>query len=174
MSADLNTLIKLTQKGDENAFDELYYATKDRVFYTILSILKDYHLSEDIMQNTYIKIRQGINNYKDNNPFGWIITIARNLAINEYNKRQKELTIDTTQSEFLFPSYEIDASLSNIDRIMKDLDVEEREIVSLYIVSGFKHREIAKITGKPLGTVLWKYRKALKTLKINLEKEEQQ
>jgi len=52
---DIKILIKRLKDGDLSVFDDIYYSTKDNVYYTILSIIKDQSLSEDIMQETYLK-----------------------------------------------------------------------------------------------------------------------
>jgi len=173
MATDLNKLIRNLKNGDEDAFGEIYSAVKDRVFYTVLSIIKDYQLAEDIMQDTFIKVRNNVKSFKEEtNPTAWIVTIARNNALNEWKRRKKEMPVDLEEKEYLFNSYTIDNNDTPVLRIMmKILDETEREIVTLK-TSGFKHSEIAKITGKPLGTVLWIYNKSLKKLKSALEKEE--
>ena len=53
----------------------------------------------------------------------------------------------------------------------KVLGDEERQIVTLHVIAGFKHREIAEMLDKPLGTVLWAYNNALAKMKKQLEKE---
>lgn len=55
---------------------------------------------------------------------------------------------------------------------MKQLTDQERQIVMLHAVAGFKHREIAELLELPLSTVLSKYRRALKKLRHSLEKGE--
>ena len=52
------------------------------------------------------------------------------------------------------------------------LNEEELEILMLYIVSGYKHREIADIVQKPLGTVLWSYNNSIKKLKKAIKNKE--
>lgn len=174
MATNLNLLMEYVKNGDEDAFEEIYCLFKDRVFYTILAILKDYHLSEDIMQDVFIRIRQNIQSYiKGTNAAAWIITIARNTALNEYKRRLKETPVDISQSEYLFDSYTIDnKGTPLLNEMLKTLDVREREIVTLYVIGGFKHHEIAKIVSRPLGTVLWLYNKAIKKLRKELGKEE--
>lgn len=174
MATDLNLLMEYMIKGDENAFEIIYNETKDRVFYTVLAILRDYPLAEDIMQDTFIKVRQNVSSYRaGSNPIGWIITIARNLALNEYKKRTRETPVDTDQSDYLFKDYTIDnSSTYAVQSMLKVLDVREREIVILHTISGFKHKEIARIMNTPLGTVLWLYNRAMKKLRIELSKEE--
>ncbi|MDE6108593.1 MAG: helix-turn-helix domain-containing protein, partial [Oscillospiraceae bacterium] len=56
---------------------------------------------------------------------------------------------------------------------IRDRDEEERQIILLHAVSGLKHREIAELLEKPLSTVLSKYNRGLKKMKIQLEGEEQ-
>ena len=174
MTTDLDLLMIDIQKGEENAFGELYRITKDKVFYTALSIVRDRGIAEDIMQETYIKVRRSINSYKkDTKPLNWIISIARNTAINEFNRRKREMPVDTEASEYLFPTG--DGGMESSDSVrymMKFLDSDERQVVTLHAVSGFKHWEIADIVGKPLGTVLWIYSKGIKKLKKALKEDE--
>ena len=51
---------------------------------------------------------------------------------------------------------------------------DERQIVTLHAISGFKHREIADMLDKPLGTVVWSYNNALSKLKKELQKEDEE
>ena len=168
---DIKILIQKLKNGDMAVFDDIYYATKDNVYYTILSIVKDASLSEDIMQETYLKALEKIHTYKPKHSFNsWIITIARNLAINEYNRRKRELTVDPTENEIIFGTIE---SLSEKELIIKEmleyLNKEEREILIMHIIGDMKHREIAEVLGKPIGTISWKYNEAIKKLKHKYE-----
>lgn len=56
----------------------------------------------------------------------------------------------------------------------KVLNEDERQIVTLHAISGFKHREIADMLDKPLGTVVWSYNNALSKLKKELQKEDEE
>jgi RNA polymerase sigma-70 factor (ECF subfamily) len=59
-----------------------------------------------------------------------------------------------------------------LQQCMEQLSDEERQIVILHAVAGFKHREIAACLELPLATVLSKYHRAIKKMKTNLEKED--
>lgn len=173
MATDLNSLMEYVKKGDETAFEQLYLSTKKQLFFTLLAIVKDYRLAEDLMQDTYIKLRLNPEGYRANtNALGYILTVGRNLALNEYNRRKREVATDFTDKEYMLGDYTINGDVTTINYILKLLDVDEREIVILYTISGFKHNEIARITGKPLGTVLWMYSKAMKKLRKKLKEEE--
>ena len=168
---DIKLLVKKLKDGDLSVFDDIYYSTKDNVYYTILSIVKDRSLSEDIMQETYLKALEKIHSYKPRSSFNsWIITIARNLAINEYNRRKQELKVDPTENEIVFGSVE---SMSEKELLIKEmleyLTEEEREIIIMHVIGDMKYREIAEVLGKPIGTVSWKYNEAINKLKNKYE-----
>ncbi|MEG2540591.1 MAG: RNA polymerase sigma factor [Clostridia bacterium] len=162
------------QNGDEKAFEEIYNETKKGLFSFILSICKNYHTAEDIMQTTYIRVRTAISTYQAGaNALAWIYTIGKNLTLNEISKRKREVFSDFEDNEKVFGTYDIDDKLSSpLIAIMNEvLNEQENQIVTLYLISGFKHREIAEMMDKPLGTVLWAYRNALLKIKKRLEKE---
>ncbi len=166
-SKDLNKLIKKLQHGDMAVFDVIYIETKSVVYYTILSILKDTSLSEDIMQDTYLRALSKIHSFKPTYGFkSWITMIARNLAINEYNRRKRELSYDPNEDEYIFGSVDSNSEKELIvKQMMESLNDDEREIVILHVIGDLKHREIAEIVKKPLGTVTWLYNRALKKVK---------
>jgi len=170
-SEELKALVKELQDGNISTFDRIYHLTKDTVYYTILSVMKDSNISEDLMQETYLKALEKIHSYKPKASFvAWITTIARNLAYNEYNRRKRELKINPTENEFIFGSVE---STSENELIVKELleklNDTEREIVILHVIGDLKHKEIAKLLGIPLGTVTWKYNQSIKKLKSDIE-----
>ncbi len=146
-------------------FDEFYNLTKKNVFFTIISIVKDNYVVDDLMQDTYMKFLENINNYKSKSINAYLSTIARNLAINYYNKEKRIIhndeIIDYVQSDDKAPNYEYIEVLE----MLKTLDDTSREIVILHTINDLKFKEIAKIVDKPLGTVLWIYNKAIKELK---------
>ena len=169
-NSDIKILVKKLQSGDMTVFDDLYYLTKDIVFYSILGILKDYSLSEDIMQDTYLKALSKIHSYKPTHSFkAWIVTIGKNLAINEFNRRKRETSIDIQTDEMLLGQTESRSENQIlIEQIFRVLNDTEREIVLLHVVGDLKHREIAKLLNKPLGTVTWSYKNSLEKLKNEL------
>ena len=124
-----------------------------------LSILRDFELFEDVLQEVYIKLFQYRKHHQISNVKAWLISVTRNTALDLYRKKKHELTgFDNNyfdRMEYL--------SEDPLDRIVLStclalLDSEERQIVILKDISGMKHREIAKIFEMPLGTVLWEYR----------------
>lgn len=163
----LDRYVKAFKMGKEQAFDTIYDETRTVVYYTILGILKDEELSEDIMQDTYIKMINQLDKYQFDAGFrAWMKTIARNLAINEFNRRKKEHSVDATEDEYLFETTEQNSEdRYYLNELLKTLPDDEREIVVRHAMYEETHKSIANDMNMPLGTVLWKYQKALKTMK---------
>ena len=167
---DINLLVKQLQNGNIEVFDDIYYQTKNIVYYSIFIILKDNQLSEDIMQDTYLKALDKIHSYKRRAHFkSWLVTIAKNLAINEFNRRKRVLLIDISEKEYIFGSKA--STVENeilIQQIFTILSDNEKEVVMLHVIGDLKHREIAKLLNKPLGTITWTYSQAIKKLRSEL------
>lgn len=163
----------LLQRGDESAFEDIYNETKRGLFAFILSICRNYHTAEDMMQTAYIRLRTTVASYKaGSNAFAWLYTIAKNATLNELNRLKRETLLDMAEDSASFGSYTMDEEIAPVTAVMnKVLNETERQIVSLHVISGFKHREIAEILDKPLGTVLWTYNNALAKMKKAIERD---
>lgn len=162
--------------NDTSALAELYSKTSDSVYGFALSLLKNTYDAEDVLHDCYLNIFSAAANYRpDGKPMAWILTITRNLClmkIREYKRTNAEVPEDwekyIEEKESITPEDKI-----VIHACMQCLSDSERQIVVLHAVSGFKHREIAEILTVPLPTVLSKYRRALKKLKDQIMKGEQ-
>lgn len=162
------------QQGDERAFEEIYNETGRGLFAYIRSLCNDYHVAEDMMQVTYIRLRTSIASYKaGGNAYAWLYAIARNATLNEIARRKRELSLDVEENASQFGTYRLDEDGSPVTEIMnRVLGETERQIVTLHVMSGFKHREIAEILDKPLGTVLWTYNNALAKMRKAIKEVE--
>lgn len=161
-------LIKCMEKlknGDTSAFNYIYEQTYRMVYYIIFPIVKRKAIAEEVMQNVYINVLEKIHQYKNNtSPKAWIATIARNLAINEYNKLKKEIIVDIDTMDFIDKKTKtIDTPL--IDFAKENLDKDEFLIVMLCICEGYKRREVAEILNLSTSGVTWKLNQALNKLK---------
>lgn len=159
--------------GNKEAFQFLYQETSQSVYVFLLSIVRNREDAEDLLQETFIRVRLHADRYEDQGkPLAWIFTIARNLAL----MRLRDLKKSSYQD---FDTLQVSVDFSDInhaeDRMVlisafQVLAEEERTIVLLHAVNGFKHREIAQLLDKPLATVLSKYRRAIKKLQHELMK----
>ena len=169
---DESLLYRIAQE-DPDAFETLYYATSGTIYGYILSILKNPQDAEDIMQDTYLKIRSAAHLYRGGGkPMAWIFTIAKNLSL--MRLRAGARTASLPLEELELAGWE-DHTVKQDDRIVLEtalriLNEEERQIVILHAVSGMRHREIAENLQLPLGSVLSRYARALAKLKKELKK----
>jgi len=138
----------------------------------ILSLTKNKEDAEDLLQNTFIKIRNGAHLYKPNgNPMAWMCTIAKNQYLDFVRKYGKYQSVDFE----LMENYAAYSSTQEVDNHMvlkaafQILSDEERTIVIMHLVNGLKHREIAQSINLPLSTVLSKYNRSLKKLRKYIE-----
>lgn len=168
-------LISRIAAGDAGSFEKLYRSTDKAVYACALSILKNHHDAEDVMQETYLRVRGAAAGFRpDGKAAAWVLTIARNLAY----MRLRSLKLQAPQDPELLegradpeePAHEFD-NRAVLQSALKILDDTERQVVLLHSVSGMKHREIAELLKIPLSTVLSKYSRSLTKLKKYLQRE---
>ena len=161
--------------GDTQAMTPLYREASPSVYAFALSVLKNTQDAQDVLQDTFVSVFNAAIDYQYNGkPMAWIITIAKNHCYKLLNQRKKTASLsleDWRDDPSLVTYMQSDAKLL-IRHIMQSLKDQERQIVVLHAVSGFKHREIAAMLNLPLPTVLSKYNRAVKKLKALLEKED--
>lgn len=166
--------------GDEDALRVLYTGLSSAVYNLALSIVKNREMAEDVMQDTFIKVKTHAGTYRPGtNSKAWILTIARNLAITALRKNSYEYSADYLEETGApEPSAHgrVDTSVENAVIVEKALGVlsdVDRQIVMLHIVGGLKHREISEMMSIPLGSVLWKYSNALRKMSKFLNQGEE-
>jgi len=170
MTEDINRLVGRLQAGDQTAFDAIYEQTYKTVYFSVLPILRDRSLADDIVQDTYLRMIDRLSEYQERNFLAYLVTIARNLAFNEYKSRKRVRYTDDDLDALAPFSYEsqLEIKAGNEELIKKALSVldeTEKSVVLLYNVSNLTHREIAVILDKPLGTVTWLYQRAIRKIR---------
>lgn len=152
---------------DEQAFADIYNATKQSVYAIIIAIVRDSETANDLMQDTYITMIEKIHQYKcGKNLLTWLLVIARNKAIDYYRKNKNTILINLENADTILPISEPQGERKIlVEEMLNLLTDNERQVFLLRIMQDLPHREIAKIMKIPLGTSLWLYQKALR--KIN-------
>ena len=162
-------------KGNKDAFYLLYQKTSSSVYGFLLSILANKEDAEDLLQETYIKIRLHAHNYQhQGKPLAWILTIAKNLAYMKLREKKKASYTDIEDIQLALdfsPIKNIEDRMV-LETAFQSLNEDERQIVILHAISGLKHKEISELLQKPIATVLSKYNRSLKKLKKQLRQNE--
>lgn len=170
--AELDLLLQKIAAGDTAALETLYRRTRPAVYSFALSILKNAHDAEDMLHDCYVTVWQAAAGYRtQGKPMAWLMTITRNLCLQLLRERKKTADKPAEDEAFYLPGR---SDITPEDRMvlaacMERLSDEERQIVALHAVSGFKHREIAALLELPLSTTLSKYNRALKKLREYLQ-----
>ncbi len=169
-----DALIERIANGDMEAFRQLYEIASGSIYGFALSITKNVHDAEDVLQDTFLTVHRSAAGYQPmGKPMAWILTIARNHALMRLRSNAKTTGCDDLQlqSDEALVRIESVENRMLIGKLMTALDSEERQIVMLHAASGLKNREIAALLELPLNTVLSKYHRAIKKLRIKAKEE---
>lgn len=173
---ELDRLLFGIAAGEREALAELYHRTRGAVYGLSLSYLKEPQDAQDVVQDTFVRIWDNAPQYHSQGaPMAWILTIARNLSRMKLRERSKLTNLDEEQWQAI-PA-EAPAVTPEDREVLQTalaaLGDEERRIVLLHAVTGMRHREIADLLELPLSTVLSKYHRTLKKLKVQLKGDDQ-
>jgi RNA polymerase sigma factor, sigma-70 family len=167
MTENEQIIISKLQLGDVAALETVYKEYADKLYSFALSISKNKEIAEDVTANVFIKLYtylsngNGIGNLKS-----FLYTSVRNAVYDNFKYSSRNIPLP---EDDIFVDDTTDMSRQVIIKEALDtLPADEREITLLYCYGGFLHKEIADILDIPEGTVRWKYRKALNTLKSRL------
>jgi RNA polymerase sigma-70 factor (ECF subfamily) len=157
-------LIKKAQDGNEGAFNFLMNKYYPRVYASLFSFTKSKEDSEDLTQQTFLKVWQQISTFRgDSAFFTWVYRIAINLAKNyvassSYKKQRMNTSIEDGEIEI--KSYEgselsliHDESMKDIRNFINTLPESLKTAFTLREHDGLSYEEISKITETPIGTV---------------------
>lgn len=167
--------------GNENAFELLVNRHKNKVFTTILLIVKDTDTAEDLLQDTFIKAIHTMKGgrYNEEGKFSsWICRIAHNLAIDFFRKEKRSPMINIEDSSNIFNTLSFsEESIESIQikeetherlrELIQQLPEAQKEVLIMRHYADMSFQEIAETTGVSINTALGRMRYAL----INLRKK---
>ena len=169
---ELQRLLIRVAGGDRDALAELYQRTRAAVYGLALSYLKNAHDAQDLTQDVDVQVWDCAAQYRPTgSPMGWLLTVCRNLCLMRLRREERHAALSKEEWDAI-PAQEcgLDADeRALLQGALARLADEERRIVLLHAVTGMKHREIAALLELPLPTVLSKYHRALKKMRIFLE-----
>lgn len=174
-------LIEKFLDGNKQALDLLINRHKNQVYSYILLIVKNRDLAEDLFQDTFIKVIKSLHSgkYVETGKFiSWVMRIAHNLIIDFYRKSKKLRTIAEDDTEYSLFNTAKFSDITNeqvlinqqinkdLKALIKQLPVEQFEIIKLRYYFDMSFKEISERTGVSINTALGRMRYAL----INLRK----
>ena len=168
-NAELHGTVSRLRAGELAAFDELYRELSKPLFTTLLRLTRDRGMAEDILQDAFVRLYEAPPGDDVKNPAAWLFRVARNLAIDQIRRESRQQPISTV-AEPERPAAD-HAGRLDLEEAMALLPVERLEVVTLHLNAGFTFREIADLTGRPIGTVQWQYHRALGELRKYLAQD---
>lgn len=156
--------------GDHNCLKFLYDELNQAVYTLSYIILKDRYLAEDVSQEVFVKVMANASSYKKGtSPKAWVLQIARNASIDILRKKKEIVTSFDSESAYqnIITDTKQKTDLENkiiVFQALKQLDLEQQQIVLMHVLAGLKFKEISNILERPMGTITWKYRTAIKNM----------
>ncbi len=165
-------------KTQEKAFRELVNLYKERLYWHIRKILISHEDTNDVLQNTFIKIYKGIKKFKgDSKLFSWMYRIATNESITFLTKKakQKNVSIDEYQLNSLYSLqddilFDGDAIQLVLQKAIQELPQKQRLVFNMKYFDNLKYDEISEILGTSVGALKASYFHAVKKIKEQIEK----
>ncbi|MDP4129194.1 MAG: sigma-70 family RNA polymerase sigma factor [Bacteroidota bacterium] len=173
-------LIHSFRDGDLQALEALVIRHKDKLYTSILFLVKDKYMAEDIFQDVLIKIIDTIRGgrYTEEGKFlPWAMRIAHNLCVDHFRKVKRTPTIKTSDDRDIFEVINFTEDGADVkimkrqshDRVRRMLDLlpeDQREVIILRHYADLSFKEIASLTNCSINTALGRMRYGL----INLRK----
>ena len=171
-------------RGCEASLEILIKKHKQRLYSFIFSKIQDRDITEDIFQDTFIKVIRTLKrgNYNEQGKFlPWVMRISHNLIIDHFRKSNRMRLFKNTD-EFDIFSVISDGNLnaekqlikeqvlSDVKELVKELPQEQREVLEMRIYKDMSFKEISENTGVSINTALGRMRYALINLRKIIEK----
>lgn len=184
----LSDAVLVTQyaSGNEWALAQLIERHKSRIYSFIFSKVKDRDLSDDIFQETFIKVINTIKkqNYNEEGKFlPWVMRISHNLIIDHFRKQSK-VKFQRDQEEYSVFSKMIDSELNiensliagqiedDLHTLILKLPQDQQEIIRLRLYDDLTFKEIAELNQISINTALGRMRYAIVNLRKMIDKNQ--
>lgn len=177
-------LAEAYQKGDAAAFKLLIDRYIDPIFSYIFRLTKNRQDTEDISQDTFVRVWKGFSTYHSSSAFRpWIFSIAHNCAIDFFRKKRELVFSDFAEADSeqdLFSrelsdplplAEELIAKVEDkelVEKLVSELPAHLRSVVLLHSIEEMTFEEVAIALGRPRNTVKSQYRRALLSMEKGL------
>jgi RNA polymerase sigma-70 factor (ECF subfamily) len=173
-------LIEAFMNGNTSAFEQLLNRHKNRIFTSIVMMVKDRSLADDIFQDVFIKVIDTIKagQYNEEGKFlPWVLRIAHNQCIDHFRRVKKNPSFSVNDhgdmlEASLFTNENAETAIIKVQRasdiqfLLNKLPEDQREVIVMRHFANLSFKEIAQKTNCSINTALGRMRYAL----INLRK----
>jgi len=169
-SAEDPALVKAAQAGDMAAFEELVVRHRDKIYARAYSMMRNEEEAIDLSQEAWVKGWQRLVQFQGESSFGtWMTRIVINLCLDQLRKHKRqrtesieEMNEDSGGVERQMPVVTVNPTAGlervelrqRIDRALGQLSHEHRTVLILHEFEELEYKEIAKVMGCSIGTVM--------------------
>ncbi len=173
MVEEINFIEQLQNvKTKEQAFRKLVTTYKERLYWHIRKIVVSHDDADDVLQNTFIKVFKGIDNFKQESQlFSWMYRIATNESITFINKRAKENNVDISDYQYNLVSnldndlhFDGDEIQIILQKAIKTLPTKQQLVFNMKYFDELKYKEISEILETSEGALKASYFHAVKKI----------
>jgi len=167
----LARLLKLSGRGDEAAFEEVYDVMAARVFGLAVRVVRDPAQAEEVVQESFLEIWRSSGRFDADrgSAVSWILTIVHRRAVDRVRSAEATSRRDTTYHETNQPvahdatAEAAQASLEarRVRSALASLTEVQREAIGLAYFGGYTHTEVASMLDLPVGTAKTRIRDGL-------------
>lgn len=166
-----------TLKGKDAAFRALIALYKERLYWHIRNIVKSHEDTDDVLQNTFIKVYQNIKKFKgDSKLYSWLYRIATNEAITHINTKAKRLQITNQEvKDLAIKNLEADVYFEGkaiqlkLQKAIATLPEKQQLVFNMKYFQNLKYREISEIIKTSEGSLKASYHIAVKKIETYLK-----
>jgi RNA polymerase sigma-70 factor, ECF subfamily len=170
-------VLKKAQRGDERAFNLLVRAYELPVFNYVLRLVGDRALAEDLTQEVFLRVYQGLPSFSLRSKFTtWLFQVTKNRVLDELraSERRPRLSVcidDLPPLEVLDAPFEQLEAIDALWRAVEDLTADLKMALLLRDVVGMAYNDIADSLEITLATVKWRIYKAREEVQLALTRE---
>ena len=174
--AEERALVARAQAGDLAAFEVLYRANVGRVYALCYRMAGDASLAEELAQDVFVRAWQRLGSFRGDSALSsWLHPLTVNVALSERRSRRRRTSrVMSTDDPAAFERPETKKAAPeaavDIDRALETLPPGARAVFVLHDVEGYKHEEIAKMTGVATGTSKAQLHRARRLLREALDR----
>ena len=175
-----SALMLKVKAGESHTLGLLYERYKKRLFGFFYQMCKDANLSEDLVQNVFIRVLKYKHTYNEESNFlSWLFRIARNVYYDQFkvNSKNRTTDLDEVSNAFIVGNVESDIEknekVSLLKEAMNQLPAKKKELIVLSKLKELKYKELGEIVGCSEGNARTRVHRALLDLKqiyLTLEK----
>jgi RNA polymerase sigma-70 factor, ECF subfamily len=170
-------VLRKAQRGDERAFSLIVRAYEVPVFNYVLRLVGDRSLAEDLTQEVFLRVYQGLPSFTLRSRFTtWLFQVTKNRVLDElraHERRPRAVVAidDVPPLEVLDAPFEQVEEMDAVWRAIHELNVDLKMALLLRDVVGLSYNEIADSLEITLATVKWRIYKAREEVQLALARE---